>query len=140
MGGWLNRNWIQVGYQLALACADALWAFCVSTVILVVMNYIPGLKLRASEEQETAGMDDAELGEFAVSHCFLSLKVKLMTSQYDYVEASRETEKVREPSVRGFPVNEASSKEAPTDSMKPFMPVAQVATPASPSIPPPVGM
>lgn len=36
----------------------------------MVMNYIPGLKLRATEEQETAGMDDTELGEFAVSHFF----------------------------------------------------------------------
>lgn len=32
------------------------------------MNYIPGLSLRASEEDEIMGIDDAEIGEFAV--CF----------------------------------------------------------------------
>ena len=31
------------------------------------MNLIPGLGLRASEEAEVLGMDDAEIGEFAVS-------------------------------------------------------------------------
>ena len=39
------------------------------------MNLIPGLSLRASEEDENNGMDDAQLGEFA----------------YDYVELRRET-------------------------------------------------
>lgn len=31
------------------------------------MNLIPGLSLRATEEQEILGIDDAEIGEFAVS-------------------------------------------------------------------------
>ena len=31
------------------------------------MNLLPGLKLRADEESEVLGMDDAEIGEFAVS-------------------------------------------------------------------------
>lgn len=30
------------------------------------MNLIPGLSLRASEDAEILGIDDAELGEFAV--------------------------------------------------------------------------
>lgn len=30
------------------------------------MNLVPGLKLRANEESEVLGMDDAEIGEFAV--------------------------------------------------------------------------
>lgn len=38
------------------------------------MNLIPGLSLRADDESEVAGIDDAELGEFA----------------YDYVELSRD--------------------------------------------------
>lgn len=38
------------------------------------MNLIPGLSLRASEEAEILGIDDAEIGEFA----------------YDYVELTRE--------------------------------------------------
>ncbi len=31
------------------------------------MNLIPGLSLRASEHAEIDGIDDAEIGEFAVS-------------------------------------------------------------------------
>jgi len=31
------------------------------------MNLIPGLSLRAPEEDEIMGIDDAEIGEFAVS-------------------------------------------------------------------------
>lgn len=42
------------------------------------MNLVPGLSLRASEEDENNGMDDAQLGEFA----------------YDYVELRRETSDV----------------------------------------------
>lgn len=38
------------------------------------MNLVPGLSLRASEDEEALGMDDAQLGEFA----------------YDYVELRRE--------------------------------------------------
>jgi Amt family ammonium transporter len=38
------------------------------------MNLVPGLSLRASEEEEALGMDDAQLGEFA----------------YDYVELRRD--------------------------------------------------
>ena len=37
------------------------------------MNLIPGLSLRASEEAELVGIDEAEIGEFA----------------YDYVEVTR---------------------------------------------------
>ncbi len=38
------------------------------------MNRIPGLKLRATDEDEVMGLDDAEIGEFA----------------YDYVELKRD--------------------------------------------------
>ena len=43
-------------------------------VILFVMNLIPGLSLRVSEEAEIVGIDDAEIGEFA----------------YDFVERERD--------------------------------------------------
>jgi Amt family ammonium transporter len=50
------------------------YSFFGTCIILFVMNLIPGLSLRASEEDEALGMDDAQLGEFA----------------YDYVELRRE--------------------------------------------------
>jgi hypothetical protein len=43
-------------------------------LILFLIQLVPGLKLRATEEDEVLGIDDAEIGEFA----------------YDYVELSRD--------------------------------------------------
>lgn len=73
-GGWLNRNWIQMGYQLADSFCGGLYSFVGTCIILGIMNLIPGLRLRATEEAEILGIDDAEIGEFA----------------YDYVELTRE--------------------------------------------------
>jgi len=72
-GGWLNHNWIQLGYQLADSVAGFSYSFVMTCVILFLMNLVPGLSLRASAEDEEVGLDDAQLGEFA----------------YDYVELSR---------------------------------------------------
>ena len=38
------------------------------TIILWIMHFIPGLRLRASEEAEILGIDDAEMGEFAYDY------------------------------------------------------------------------
>ena len=74
-GGWLNHNWIQLGYQLAGSVAGLSYSFLGTCVILFVINLIPGLSLRATEAEEAMGIDEAEMGEFA----------------YDYVEVTRET-------------------------------------------------
>lgn len=73
-GGWLNHNWVQLGKQLADSLSGGAYSFVVTSLILLIMNMIPGLELRASEDSEILGMDDAEIGEFA----------------YDYVELTRE--------------------------------------------------
>jgi len=67
-GGWINRHWIQLGYQLADSCAGLSYSFVVTTIILWVMHVIPGLRLRVSEEAEIVGQDDAEMGEFAYDY------------------------------------------------------------------------
>jgi ammonium transporter, Amt family len=54
------------------------YSFFGTSLILFLMNLVPGLSLRATEEEEALGMDDAQLGEFA----------------YDYVELRRETSNV----------------------------------------------
>lgn len=71
----MNRNYIQLAYQLADSAAGFTYSFGGTCLILFLMNLVPGLSLRASEEEENNGMDDAQLGEFA----------------YDYVELRRET-------------------------------------------------
>ena len=73
-GGWVNHNWKQLYIQLAYVLAATAYAFCMSAILAFIINYIPGLHLRASEEAELLGMDDDQLGEFA----------------YDYVEVRRD--------------------------------------------------
>ncbi|RYP64557.1 hypothetical protein DL770_009166 [Monosporascus sp. CRB-9-2] len=56
-GGWWNRNWRQMGYQLAAALTCAAWSFTVSCILLFVIDRIPGLHLRVAEEDEVRGLD-----------------------------------------------------------------------------------
>jgi ammonium transporter, Amt family len=84
-GGWINHNWIQLGYQLADSFSGGAYSFVGTAIILFIMNMIPGLRLRASEEAEILGIDDAEIGEFA----------------YDYVELTREVLNDVEPENEG---------------------------------------
>ena len=65
-GGGVNGHWMQIAYQLADSVAGVAYAFGGTCIILFIMNLIPGLSLRATEQAEILGMDDAELGEFAV--------------------------------------------------------------------------
>ncbi|KAL4253683.1 Ammonium transporter [Abortiporus biennis] len=80
-GGWLDHHYIQLGYQLADSTAGFGYSFVMTTIILWIMHFIPGLRLRASEEAEILGIDDAEMGEFA----------------YDYVGIDAATTGGREP-------------------------------------------
>ncbi|KAI5865410.1 ammonium transporter [Durotheca rogersii] len=77
-GGWINRNFVQLGYQLADSAAGFSYSFVLTCVILFVLNLIPGLSLRVSAAHEDVGIDDDQLGEFA----------------YDYVELQRNTSDV----------------------------------------------
>jgi Amt family ammonium transporter len=73
-GGWLNHNYKQLYIQVAYIVATTAYAFVMSAALALIINFIPGLHLRASEEAELLGMDDDQLGEFA----------------YDYVEVRRD--------------------------------------------------
>jgi len=72
-GGWVNQNYVQLGYQLADSVAGFAYSFVMTCVILFLLNLVPGLGLRVSPEEEELGLDDGQLGEFA----------------YDYVEITR---------------------------------------------------
>lgn len=63
-GGWINHNWVQLGYQVADTAAITAYAFVVTMIILVVLDYIPGLSLRVSEEGELVGLDEDQIGEW----------------------------------------------------------------------------
>lgn len=73
-GGWINQNYVQLGYQLADSVAGFSYSFVMTCIILFLMNLVPGLSLRVSPEEEELGLDDGQLGEFA----------------YDYVELRRQ--------------------------------------------------
>ena len=56
-GGWWNKNWQQMGFQLAAATFCATWSFVISIILLFIINKIPGLHIRATEEDELRGLD-----------------------------------------------------------------------------------
>ncbi|KAF8500616.1 ammonium transporter [Gautieria morchelliformis] len=68
-GGWLDHHYIQLGYQVADSVSGLSYSFVMTTIILWVMHYIPGLRMRVSSpEAEIIGIDDAEMGEFAYDY------------------------------------------------------------------------
>jgi Amt family ammonium transporter len=73
-GGFVEKNWKQLYIQFTVLCAGTAYAFVVSAILAKLVDLIPGLKLRASEEAELLGLDDDQHGEFS----------------YDYVEVRRD--------------------------------------------------
>lgn len=63
-GGWINHNWIQLGYQVADTAAITAYSFVMTMIILVALDYIPGMSLRVSEEGELVGLDEDQIGEW----------------------------------------------------------------------------
>ena len=63
-GGWIDHHYIQLGYQLADATSGMAYSFVLTTILCWILHFIPGLRLRSSEEAEIVGIDDAYLGEF----------------------------------------------------------------------------
>lgn len=94
-GGWLNHHYIQLAYQLCDGVTGMAYSFVLSCLILFILNFIPGLHLRASEQEEVMGMDETEVGEFACKFpqlCPSIFPMNLDTNRSpdDYVEVSRD--------------------------------------------------
>ncbi|KAG1893816.1 ammonium transporter AmtB-like domain-containing protein [Suillus fuscotomentosus] len=81
-GGWLDQNYRQLGIQLADSVSGLSYSFVMTTIILWVMHYIPGLRIRCDEETEILGVDDAEMGEFAYDYVALENEV-MPRSEYN---------------------------------------------------------
>ena len=64
-GGWMNGHYKQLGYQLAGTVSVGAWSFVVTSILLLVMDRIPMLRIRLHEDEELMGTDLAEIGEFA---------------------------------------------------------------------------
>ncbi|KAE8132641.1 ammonium transporter AmtB-like domain-containing protein [Aspergillus pseudotamarii] len=72
-GGAIDGNGIQVGRQLAEICAIAGYSFTVSYILLFILKYIPGMRLRVDEESEMMGLDraqffDEQIGDWSIAH------------------------------------------------------------------------
>jgi len=110
-GGWLNRHWVQLGYQLADSFAGGAYSFTLTCIILAALDFIgkwvPAFKLRASESEEILGIDDVEIGEFA----------------YDYVESTREVKSLDEDEYGpdGHELTSIETHEKNHDSTGPLM-------------------
>lgn len=62
-GGWIDGHWVQIGYQIADVVVITAWTAVLTYIICFIVDHIPGLKLRATPEQEEMGMDLSEMAE-----------------------------------------------------------------------------
>ncbi|KAG8896637.1 hypothetical protein FRB99_008789 [Tulasnella sp. 403] len=67
-GGWLDRHWAQLGYQLAGSSAAIGYSFFMTTAIVWLMHFTPGCRLRTDENSEIFGMDETWMGEYAYDY------------------------------------------------------------------------
>ena len=68
-GGWIDRHFIQLAYQLAGACAAAGWAFCLTFAIVKIMMWVAKCAKVSIVHDDQENIDDVELGECA--HAFI---------------------------------------------------------------------
>ncbi|CCH45690.1 Ammonium transporter 1 member 2 2 [Wickerhamomyces ciferrii] len=64
-GGWIFHHWKQMGYQLAGSVAIIVWTALMTYALCFIINLIPGLKMRVSEEAEEMGLDCYEMREWS---------------------------------------------------------------------------
>lgn len=62
-GGWIDGHWVQLGYQIAAWVSIVAWTVVFTLIILFIVDHIPYLRLRATEEGEKMGMDLLEMEE-----------------------------------------------------------------------------
>jgi Amt family ammonium transporter len=78
-GGWIDRHWVQLGYQLADSVAAMAYSLGMTTVLCWLFHFVPFMRLRAStDESEIIGLDESELGEFAYDFVALDPEARLV--------------------------------------------------------------
>lgn len=63
--GWIDRHFIQILVQLAGIVAAITWTFGVTFGLAKVFQYIPGMNLRVTPDDEMIGCDITLCGEVA---------------------------------------------------------------------------
>jgi len=69
-GGWLDRNFAQLGKQVAWIAVGTAWTFVVTYAIMFLINLVPGLHFRADDEAQVVGMDEVEHDEFVADYAW----------------------------------------------------------------------
>jgi len=95
-GGWINHNYVQLGYQLASVCAIVGYTFVMSMIIFVIVDHIPGCALRASEEAEIVGMDAADHGEWAFDYAYWERDIENKEPGHGYAPSSSKAASIDE--------------------------------------------
>ncbi|KZT42778.1 putative ammonium transporter [Sistotremastrum suecicum HHB10207 ss-3] len=93
-GGWLDHNWKQLYKQFAYVCATCAYTFIVTALLAKIIDMIPGLHLRETDEAEKLGMDDVQIGEFANDYIELRRHFFDATVSNDNLPPSDDKEKV----------------------------------------------
>lgn len=62
-GGWINHHYVQLGWQLASATSILAYTSVMTYILIFIVDHIPGLKVRCTEDDEIIGMDESQTGE-----------------------------------------------------------------------------
>ncbi|KAG6328820.1 hypothetical protein ID866_10269 [Astraeus odoratus] len=112
-GGWLDHCWKQLGIQLADLVSDLSYSFVMTTIILWVMHFIPGCRLRCGEETEILGVDDAEMGEFAYDYVGLESDIPVRAEYNGNQSATGGSLEPAHTAHPSFPSSEAEKDPPP---------------------------
>jgi Amt family ammonium transporter len=104
IAGAINGNPIQIGYNLAGIVAIASYSFVVTSIILLVLKFIPGLGLRVSADDEMMGLDAVHFADEEIGDWEYMKETRATLNGHDGAEQSRR-------------VSSAGSKEKEAESM-----------------------
>ncbi|KIJ95401.1 hypothetical protein K443DRAFT_11410 [Laccaria amethystina LaAM-08-1] len=93
-GGWLDHHYAQLAIHLADSAAGISYSFVMTTLILWVMHFIPGLRVRVHEDIEVLGIDVCEIAE--PPYNYVCLKTELKPSSSDPVADNMEPDRREE--------------------------------------------
>ena len=66
----MDRHFVQLAKQIAWIAAGTGWTFVMTYIIMFLINLVPGLHFRASEEAEVVGMDEVEHDEYVADYAW----------------------------------------------------------------------
>jgi len=90
-GGWINHHYKQLGYQLANSVSIVSYTFVMSMILLVIIDYIPGLSFRASEEAEIVGIDEDQNGETGYDYAYIQRDIDSPNEHSDWLKEKQQT-------------------------------------------------